>query len=88
MRLTHKIRYFHTNFVHIFEAVNYHKKIEEKHSALHTDLVNRHTNFYYFSKCFNPHTKFVDLKFKKNLHTELNLKIEMVCNIYAFITSN
>jgi len=26
MRLTHKKRYFHTNFVHFFEAVNFHTK--------------------------------------------------------------
>ena len=51
MRLTQKKRYFHTNFVYIFEAVNYHtQKKKDKHSALHT-------NFFYFSKCFNPHTK-------------------------------
>ena len=52
-------------FVHIFEAVNYHTKRKRKTilSALHTDLVNRHKHF--FSKCFNPHTKFVYLKFFK-----------------------
>jgi hypothetical protein len=55
----------HTNIVHIFEAVIYHtkKKRKTKQSALHTDLVNRHTIFLYFSKCFNLHTKFVNLKF-------------------------
>ena len=59
-----------------FEAVNYHtQKKEEKQNALHTDLVNRHTKFFYFFKCFNPHKKFVNLKFKQNLYTELNLKI-------------
>ena len=72
MRLTHKITvfYFHTNFVHIFEAVNYHtkKKRKTKQSALHTDLVNRHTHFFNFSKCFNPHTKFVNLNFFKFTH--------------------
>jgi hypothetical protein len=50
MRLTHKTTVFHTNFVHIFEAVNYHtkKKRKTKQSALHTDLVNRLTNFFIF----------------------------------------
>ena len=39
----------------IFEAVNCHteKKRKTKQSALHTN---------FFSKCFNPHTKFVNLK--------------------------
>jgi hypothetical protein len=44
MRLTHKI----TVFSHIFEAVNYHKKRKTKQSALHTDLINRHTIFFIF----------------------------------------
>ena len=74
--------------VHIFEAVNYHtKKKRKKKQSAHRFIKQAH-NFFYFSKCFNPHTKFIDLKLKKNLHTELNLKIEMICNIYAFITSN
>ena len=40
-----KKRYFHTNLVHFFEAVNYHTKITKKtkQSAFHTDLVNWHT---------------------------------------------
>ena len=67
--------------------MNYHtkKKKNTKQSALHTDLVNRHTNFFYFAKFFNPHTKFDNFKFKKNLHTKLNFKIEIICSIYAFI---
>jgi hypothetical protein len=42
MRLTHKKRYFHTNLVNFFEAVNYHtkKNNKTKQSAFHTDLVN------------------------------------------------
>jgi len=46
-----KKRYFHTNFVHFFEAVNYHKKKTKKieHSAFHTDLVNMASFFYYES---------------------------------------
>ncbi len=73
MRLKHKIKFFHTNFVHIFEAVNYHTKKKRKtaQSALHTDLVNRQTNFFYFSKCFNPHTKFVYLKFTNRTEYEI-----------------
>ncbi len=40
-----KQRYFHTNLVHSFEAVNYHTKKSKKtkQSAFHTDLVNWHT---------------------------------------------
>jgi hypothetical protein len=39
---TQKKRYFHTNLVHFFEAVNYHTKKTKKNkqSAFHTDLVN------------------------------------------------
>ena len=39
-----------TNFVHIFEAVNYHtkKKRKTKQSDLHTDLVNKNTYFFIF----------------------------------------
>ena len=42
MRLTYKKRYFHTNFVHYFGAVNYRTKKTKKtkQSAFHTDLVN------------------------------------------------
>ncbi len=42
MRLTYKKRVFNTNFVHFFEAVNYHTKKTKKtkQSALHTNLVN------------------------------------------------
>ncbi len=70
MRVTHKITVFNTNFEHIFEAVNNHTKNQgkRKQSALHTDLVNRHTNFFYFSKCFNRHTKVVNLNFFKFTH--------------------
>ena len=55
-----------TQTVHIFEAVNYHtkKKRKTKQSDLYTDLVNKNTNFFYFPKCFNQHTKFVNLTFK------------------------
>jgi len=40
-----KKRYFHTNFVHFFEAVNYHTKTTKKtkQNAFHTDLINWHT---------------------------------------------
>ena len=48
MRWTHtqKTRGFHTNFVLVLEAVNYHTKNNKKigQSAFHTDLVNWHTN--------------------------------------------
>jgi hypothetical protein len=43
------------SFVHIFEAVKYHTK-KKKQRAFNTDLVNRHTIFFHFSNCFNPHT--------------------------------
>ena len=68
MRLTHKKQYFHTNFVHFFEAVNYRtKKLKRlnrvlftqiqfigtqkktKQSALHTNLINMASFFYYES---------------------------------------
>jgi hypothetical protein len=40
-----KKRYFHTNSVHFFEAVNFHTKKTKntKQSAFHTDSVNWHT---------------------------------------------
>jgi hypothetical protein len=42
MRLTHTKTVFPQNFVHFFEAVNYHTKKTKKtkQSAFHTDLVN------------------------------------------------
>jgi len=64
MRLPHKIMVFSHKLCTQFEAVNYHTKQKEKtkHSALHFDT----QFFFYFSKCFHPHTKFVNLKLKKN----------------------
>jgi len=49
-----------------FEAANYHtkKKRKTKQSDLHTDLVNKNKHFFYFPKCFNQHTKFLNLSFK------------------------
>ena len=62
MRLTHKI----TVFSHIFEAVNYHKKRKTKQSALHTDLVNRHTICFIFPNALIHTQNLVSLKFTKN----------------------
>jgi hypothetical protein len=47
---TQKNGHFTQTFVHIFEAVNYHtkKKRKTKQSDLHTDLVNKSTDFFIF----------------------------------------
>ena len=46
-----KKQYFHTNFVHFFEAVNCHTKKTKKtkQGALHTNSVNMASFFYYES---------------------------------------
>ena len=87
LRLTHKTTVFsHKLCTRFWSSKLSQKKRKTKQSALQTDLVNRHTHFFFPNALI--HTQNLLILIFKNLHTELNLKIEIIYKMYAFLKSS